>query len=339
VTEIHGIMITKNNWGIAPIAICYALKNHVNTLHILDHGSSDEARTTLCALKNVWGEKLKVYTLSPDAPFQQSLFTNILVTACEKYGADWIYVIDDDEFLLPKSEITLKDELNALSEDVVSLRYEVRNFIAPKSFDVFCLDDYATVKHMAKPLVEKLLKSPYDSIYHGDKSFFDIPFPSKIIFRANKNLWVNAGSHSLKSPMSNNKELKHYGFFCGHLTFPGRDSLNNKVNHGKELLMQGFNRNHGWQSQLLFQLDKEKRLDEFWENHSINDSNDLKDKHIFNESLSSHLFDTITFLKDLFNTNNLSNKVCPNDLSFKIKEEHFDFNMIFNFIQRISGKS
>jgi hypothetical protein len=336
--NVHGIMVTKNDWGLLPVSICHALTHHVNILHVLDHGSADQTRAGLKILKGVWGERLRLYRSGPELPFQQALITNILVTVAEKLGAEWVYVVDSDEFLLGNPTVKLQRELETLSASVVAVRYEVRNFITPSNFNRFCLDHYESVKYMANPRAEKILPSPYDAIYSGTATYFDAPFPSKLIFRANTKLWIRAGAHSINWFPSGTREITNPGLMCAHITFAGRDFLLNKVAHGEELIRQGFPKGHGWQSQLLARLARENRLDEFWRRHSIGADSNLKHIHSATEVLSSGLKDSITFLKDLFRSDDLSKELKPVEIIQEKIDEYFDFAMVFDAVQRVADR-
>ena len=63
---IHGIVVSRNDWGILALSIANVLHNHADIVHVLNHGSSDQTAHGLKVLQEIWGERLKVYSSSPD---------------------------------------------------------------------------------------------------------------------------------------------------------------------------------------------------------------------------------------------------------------------------------
>ncbi len=94
---------------------------------MVDHGSVDQTDGGLQILKDVWGDRLIVYSTGLGIPFKQSSLTNMVVSFAEAQGADWTYVFDADEFLLAKPGFNLRQELSKLDERVVSVRYSLSN--------------------------------------------------------------------------------------------------------------------------------------------------------------------------------------------------------------------
>lgn len=111
--NIHGIVLSRNDWGGLAVAISHAFK-HVDVIHALNHGSDDQTADGLATLQAMWGDRLKVYTASPEVPFDQSLLTNIVVAQAEAQGANWIYVFDSDEFLLARPGKPLRETLTGV---------------------------------------------------------------------------------------------------------------------------------------------------------------------------------------------------------------------------------
>lgn len=332
--NIHGIMLTRNDWGILPVSVGHALENHVKILHVLDHGSTDQTPVGLKVLKAAWGERLRVYTVGPEVPFKQAVLTNIIVSIAEDTGAEWIYILDSDEFLLVDEGMSLGEYLSSLSDDVVSVRYEVSNLIAPFDFNRFILDDYLRVEYKARPSAKALLPSPYDAIYEGRATFFDVPFPPKVLFRANRKMWVNDGNHQVTPLPSAKSEISPPELLCAHLTYAGRDFLDNKASHGAQHIRLRRDKSHGWQNQLVYRLSQEKKLDEYWERHSIGPKNDLARKHLRDDRFSKEIEHSILFLRGLFGDssapiNSAKEAALGND------DVNFGFRIIFNTCEKV----
>jgi hypothetical protein len=104
----------------------------------------------------------------------------------------------------------------------------------------------------------------------GGLNFFEVPFPSKVIFRMPLDSWPVAGSHTI-SGMNPDKEFKinDEQTFVAHIPFLTFDRLEIRARHGKELAAAGYSRAHGWQSQVVSHMQTQGRLNEYWMRVSI----------------------------------------------------------------------
>lgn len=266
--NIHGIMLTKNDWGLSAVSITHAL-NFVNVIHVLNHDSEDQTAAGLNILKNEFGDRLKIYTASSDIPFNQSLLSNFLISFAERDGAEWIYLLDSDEFLLIDSAGELKNILSNLEKHEIGIRYDISNFISTHNFNRQDLSCYEDLIYKAAPHIKSKPVNYLKRIFDGENTFFDFPFPSKIIFKSNLSLHIKDGAHKL-SYQNISDALPHKdGIHCAHLPLISRDVLLRKSLMGKAHIEDKKHINHGWQNQLLYKLSQEGSLDNFWLNHSV----------------------------------------------------------------------
>ncbi len=299
--EIHGIVVTRNDWGVLALSVCNALK-HVDVVHVLNHGSSDQTEQGLEILKEIWGDRLQTYTAKPGTPFEQSLLTNMVASFAEAAGADWIYVFDSDEFLLSKPGFSLKSELSKLNDSVLAVRYRIYNYISTFDFEKTNLDDYRKVIYKSKPFKKYDPANMWDPLYSGQLSFYDIHFIPKIIFRAKKNLLVTDGSHDLRWTYSGHSIFISSAIECAHLMLVSKDILKRKSALGESHIKMGLPLRHGLRNQLINKLESEGRLDWFWERHSIQTGNgdSHNPKHTIDESLVESLKDSVEILREKF---------------------------------------
>jgi hypothetical protein len=306
--RVHGIVISKNDWGNLATAISHVLANHADKVYVLDHGSDDKTANGLQILRRLWGERLTVYSAPSDLSFNQALLTNILTHIAEKDGADWIYVFDSDEFLITGNG-GLREELKGMPSSILSIRYGISNYISFYDFDRERLDDYLELIYESEPYLSCSHEEAFDSIYNGLSSFFDYPFMSKIIYRANSNLMIQNGAHSLTWHAGPDSEVQLPSINCAHLTYISREILFRKAMVGKRRIEEGYPRSHGWQNQLLYKIYNEGWLESFWERHSL-DSNNLskttKFKYHHNHNFKEAIAPTIKNLKVFFGGNTLS---------------------------------
>ena len=332
---IHGIVLTRNDWGMLALSITNVLHNHADIVHVLNHGSSDQTAHGLKILKEIWGERLKIYSANPDLPFKQALLTNMISSIAEDEGADWIYVFDSDEFLLSNSNFSLREELLKLSNEIVGIRYSLNNYISTYDFDQNNLNCYKKLIYRSKPNVEYDPIHAIELISRGELSFFDLPFPSKIIFRANKNLLISMGAHRLKGAFDAHSVVNLTEAKCAHLSLISKNMLARKSMLGKHLIEDDSPMRIGWQNKLVHQLDVLGKLDWFWERHSIQPKNKetVNPDHIIDESLLECLNNSIEILREKFGGINLS---MLSNIPLKTgydKETKFTFNNAFQMVR------
>ncbi len=306
--QIHGVVVTRNDWGMLPVSIAHALTHHVDVVHVLNHASDDQTASGLAVLKEIWAERLFIYSTGPESPYQQALLTNMVAFQAEKQGADWIYVFDSDEFLLAKPRISLRDRLSGLGPEVVAARYRLSNFISTHDFNKSDLTCYQGLVYKSLPGAIYVPDQAWDAIEAGQQTFFDIPFPPKLIFRANEGLHVATGCHTLawrpaRKVIANIPELE-----CAHLTLPSKDVLFRKAAQGASHIRQGDPKRRGWQAQLIHKLHTEGRLDWFWERHSIRAGGDAttQPQHVIDEALVGSLLPALGDLTKKFGGTDLS---------------------------------
>lgn len=305
---IHGVIVCRDDWGPLALSICHALIYHVDVIHVVDHGSVDQTANGLRILKAAWGDRLIVYSTGSGVPFKQALLTNMIACFAEARGADWIYVFDSDEFLLAKPGFSLKRALSKLDENVVSVRYSLNNYISTFHFDRLDLNCYGELRYKSKPRFAYDARRSWDEIYHEQSTFFDFPFPTKIIFRARKGLLVQDGAHRLFRLLPGQVGVRLPVIECAHLTYISRDILERKRLLGESKIKLGLPREHGWQSQLIFKLHQEGRLDRFWDRHSIIAERDdgSNPVHVIESTLAENLKKSIRFLQQIFGGNDLA---------------------------------
>lgn len=337
---IHGVVVSKNDWGLLAVSINNALLNHVDVVHVLNHGSSDQTAHGLRILKELWRDRLNVYSASPDSSFKQSLLTNMIASFAEKMGADWIYVFDSDEFLLAKPEFSLRNELSRLGKDIVAVRYALSNYISTFDFNKNDLNCYNELIYKSKPGDTYNPRSARDMIYGGQRTFFDIPFPQKVIFRAKSNLLVTDGAHRLLYMLRDKLVLNMPTMDCAHLTLISRDILARKSAQGRQLIERGFPPWHGWQSQLLHQLDLEGRLDWFWGRHSIRKetSDSSNPEHTIDKRLVESLVTSVDMLQGAFGGTDLSRLFGAPLTTGPNPESTFTFNGAFEMCDFFNQK-
>ena len=308
--KIHGVIQSHDEWGIVAVAVTHALLNHVDTVLVLDHGSSDETSEGMRHLSTLFPNRISVINLAGDR-FHQAAVANLLVHLIKADPGDWIYPFDADEFLLTRDGAPLSHLLRAPPDHEVCVRYDVMNYASVRDFDTNRLADYRGLRFACPPsddLDPGIVgngEACARMIEANQLSFFDIPFPSKVIFRNRPGVRVNAGAHGITvHGVAPPNVPPDPGLFAAHLVFATRDRLNRKAEHGAR--HEALNRPAwlGWHVRMLNRLAREGRLDEFWERHSLPDGGSfrVREEPVFADSLVR----TLDFLADGFESPDLS---------------------------------
>ncbi len=270
---IHGITQARDEWPLLGLAVSHALVHHVDRVHVVLDGADRASAAGLRVLQETWGDRLRVLTRGGDN-FVQAATTNMAIELAEPEADDWVYVFDADEFLLASEPSGLREILGACDPAIGAIRYQVLNWPSLRNFDVSHPEDFLRLRWRSCP--SSLVTLPpdlmRDEIRAGNLSFFDVPFPSKVIMRAPGSSWLDAGAHSV----SDVEPLREVAvdpthLVTAHVPLLDRARLTRRVAHGRRHITGGFPRGHGWQNQLVAELDDWGELDDFWAAHTIDE--------------------------------------------------------------------
>jgi hypothetical protein len=269
--RILGYVMARNEWPLLGLAIVHAFASGIDHVVVVDHASSDGTADGLRKLKSHWPNELTIVTLE-EGPYLQEATTAVVTTAVDAQSFDWVYVFDADEFILVGGELSLSSVLASAKGNCVAVRYEIDQWVAPADFDDLEPADYQRIERVAVTADPSWSSggSRGRKIENGQLNFFDVPFPSKVIVRGEHAHLLVAGAHSARSvrPASETR-IDPMTLRSGHLPLLSRRRLDLKCEQGRALVEEHFQEDHGWQSQMLFRLRENGRLDSFWVRHSI----------------------------------------------------------------------
>lgn len=269
--KIIGIIQTKNAWPVSALSISYALMHHVDEVYVLNHSSTDGTYHGLQLLQKLWNERIHVFHCYESEYWQEAL-TNTLIGICQKSSPDWIYPFDSDEFLLTKQCGSLKELLINIDSKCDAIRYEVQNWISVEHFCEYTFDHYRLLKYRSVPnlFISQNPRTLIDEILNGNMNYFDVPFSSKIIFRANELAWIACGSHEFISPLNHQiKKMTLDECSVAHFPLLSKNKLKDRIDRSIFFSQQKFSINHGWQSHLLNFIAQKNQIEQFWNHHSI----------------------------------------------------------------------
>jgi hypothetical protein len=305
---VLGILLARNEWPLLGMCISHALTNHVDELLVIDHASTDETELGLKVLQSKWGSKLQIVKLAK-GPLHHQALNLVTLEIIDRDRYSWVYHVDADEFLIVAEGKSLKALLTEMPIDVDIVRYPLFNYVAPRDFQESNFEQYKELTFRAKTDDKLTLdfEEMINAIMNFKASFFDIPFPSKVIYRTSVDSWPIAGCHALVGKSENDEfVLTEDLVFAAHLPFLTRDRLIRRADHGKEIREAGYSRDFAWQSQLVDEMRSLGQLDNFWASHSIDRKNweteNLLPQAVRDERLVDTLVSTISTFKENLTT-------------------------------------
>jgi glycosyltransferase involved in cell wall biosynthesis len=268
--SILGVVVTRNEWPLVGAAITHALNHHVDTVYVIDHGSSDGTVTGLMQLQSTWGEALKIYRFD-DVPFLQEAMNATIVELTRDLCHEWLYIFDADEFILTPGNAGLRAILADIPPEFDAVRYPLDHYVPPRDFDGENLARLCEFKlfRCRERAPEQPLEIISREIESGRRLFYEIPFDSKVIARRRPGMWLAAGAHVIRGIDSPREYAgKDLGLRCAHLTYLSLKRLEQKADLGASHRLNRFPAHHGWQNQMLARLAAAGQLERYWSHHS-----------------------------------------------------------------------
>jgi hypothetical protein len=269
--RILGYVMARNEWPMLGISVTHALQSGVDEVLVVNHASTDATARGLAVLQSSFPGRIQVLQLDNDEYLQRAT-THAISAIVENFTFDWVYTFDADEFFLFGQSKNLCEILSTQSPETNVVRYGIEQWVTPQDFNWRVATDYLRIIDRANGTQFAQLSSEIleQEIIDGNLNFFDVSFPSKVIVRSEYFSYLEAGAHSVHRCITANEvSIGIDEFVCAHLPLAGMERLKMKSSQGKLLIDAGFPTTHGWQAQMLWRLDRDNKLGEFWQNHSI----------------------------------------------------------------------
>ena len=264
-------MQARNEKTLISLTVSHALMNGCSEVCILVHDSDQDFKKEVLLLEKLWPERIHVF-YQEETKYHQKISLHVVRFLMQNQNYDWIYVFDADEFVVPSKNFNICDFLERLPSEIQAVRYEIRNWISNHDFELRQYEEFLNITHVSEPKLISYLDSNIlkEKIKTNEINFFDLPFPSKIIFRANAPYFLASGSHYLEGYREDVEISVDNKFFeVAHLPFLTKSRLALRVEHGENLISAGYPEVQGWQEKMLFELNYEGGLNSFWDSHSI----------------------------------------------------------------------
>ena len=262
--------MAKDEDELISISVSHALMTVCDEICILIHDSRSSFTKEVSELLRLWPGKIKLFKLDIKQYYQESAVTALRYYA-ESDQFDWIYVFDADEFAITESANMFRRYLDLLPIEIDSVKYEVANWVSKRDFNSNDISDWLDMdrRSIASLKYPKNSELCRNEIFNGFFNFFDLEFPSKVIFRGKSRKSLVAGAHNL-SPYNNESEhcIPAEIFSVAHFPLLTFDRLQLKRNQGQSLKSANFPYVHGWQSQMIDDLFEIGQEEDFWTSHS-----------------------------------------------------------------------
>jgi len=269
-TKVLGLMMARNESHLISVSISHALNNFCDQIIVLAHDSTPAFKDEVLQLSCVWPNKIVFLNLNRKV-YQQKKLMRILCFIAAKLDFDWIYPVDADEFGLSSDPSHFREYLNNLDSGVTAVRYEIENWISERNFKCENFNSFLQINQRSIPAINLNLDAitMRTEIVNGNFNYFDFAFDSKVIFRNRSSYVLDSGAHRIDSlPADQEHQFPKDVFKVAHLPLLSRERLNLRAEQGKKLIQEGFLPWHGWQSQMVYDIDKAGKLDDFWIRHS-----------------------------------------------------------------------
>ncbi len=274
---IHGLTLIRDEWPLALLSINHALLHHVERLLCAVQVSADATLEGVQRLRAHWGDRLTVVEIRTPVYLQEAIVSVLAaMVAAEAQASDWLYLFDADEFAVTPAATPLPSLLAGRPPELAELRYRISNWIAPDDFDDLDLASYPRLRHRALPCA--FLDLPPSQmaaeIRRGFLNYFDLRFLDKSLFRIGElaDRWIGPGAHRLHPVERWDQEearLPPGSFHVMHLPLLSRRRLGLRLAQARNLRSEGFPFQHGWQSQMLLDIEARGGLEAFWRSHAI----------------------------------------------------------------------
>ncbi len=271
IQKILGFVSARNENTLLTLTVSHALMNGCSEVCILVHNSNQDFKDEVLLLAKLWPNKIHIF-YQEEFKFHQASAVHAIRFLLQNQNYDWIYVFDADEFMVQSENFNICDFLESVPSEIQSVRYELSNWVSHYDFELKHYERFLDVIHVSEPQFNSypnigVLK---EKIKNSEVTFFDLPFPSKIIFRANAPYRLTAGAHHLEGlPENVEMSIDSKLFQIAHLPFLTKLRLTLRVQHGENAVLSKYPEGHAWQEQMLFELDGANGLDNFWASHSI----------------------------------------------------------------------
>jgi glycosyl transferase family 2 len=257
--RVAGVSLMRDEEDIVALNLLFHLSLGIDEILVIDNGSSD---STLSILRRLAKRTGKVRWSIDSGTYRQHELTTGLAREAARRGADWIMVIDADEFWQPSKP--LKQILVETAASV--LMVPIVNFIQRRAQRTRSPDQ---LLHMTRRVESPV--GPVADTRHLVESrsiaFVEMEYPPKCITRASDSMDIHPGNHKITG-VEGSEETTN-AVRCLHAPLRSFEVLRGKVEQGRRVEeARVFPPTGGWHVKRWRRLAQEGELDAEWNANS-----------------------------------------------------------------------
>jgi hypothetical protein len=191
---VAGVMLVRDEDDILAINLEHHLRGVVDSLFVIDNGSSDATPRVLQRFARRYPQ---LHWTTDAGPYLQSQLTTELAQEARRAGADWVLAIDADEFWRTTGDRELGAVLDCVPEDVGALQVSVLHFVQARWVE----------KRHRRALLTMTRRSPAPMgppeladqlVAQNHTSYVEAAYAPKLICRTSPELSIGLGNNDAK---------------------------------------------------------------------------------------------------------------------------------------------
>ncbi|ONI83295.1 hypothetical protein ALI22I_32680 [Saccharothrix sp. ALI-22-I] len=264
--KVVGVAMVRDEDDVLATTLGHHLSIGVDEVLVVDNGSSDGTGRILRGMSRSTG---RVHWTRDDGEFRQSEVTTALAREAVDRGADWIVVIDADEFWHVDGD--LRTRLAASRADV--LQCPVVNFVQERGRRRNASQGLLRMNHRVERAVGPVDRT-VELVTSRQIGFIEMQYPPKCISRAVSTIEVHPGNHGvsgLEGPQERVEDIA-----CLHAPLRSRADLERKAEQGVRVAQSpAFRPDQGWHVRRWRDLVVDGDLDAEWAANSYDEAGSL----------------------------------------------------------------
>ncbi|CAL9353146.1 hypothetical protein SUDANB95_00505 [Actinosynnema sp. ALI-1.44] len=253
--KVVGVAMVRDEGDVIEANLRHHLMNVVDEVLVVDNGSSDG---TTQVLRDLDRATSRVRWTRDDGSYRQSEVTTALAREAVDRGADWIVVVDADEFW--HAEGGLRRRLAATEADV--LLCPVVNFVQERGRARNAPEGLQTMTRRAERAVGPVDRTS-ELVTAREIGFVEMEYPPKCVSRAVPTIEVHAGNHGVSGVGERWERATDVA--CLHAPLRSRADLERKAEQGVRVAQSpGFRADQGWHVRRWHELAQGGDMDAEW---------------------------------------------------------------------------
>ena len=260
--KVAALMIVRDEADVVGVNLAHHRAVGIDEFWVIDNGSSD---ATTDILRKASGDGA-VHWRRDDGPFAQAAMTTELARDAHRAGADWVVVIDADEFWVTDGR-DLHRILGAVDGDVGCLAVDVVNYVQARWVTAAWAGSLLTMTRRAADAVGTSAEAQW-LVEHHHAGYVETAYPRKMVSRSEATITVAAGNHRVEGV--DGRVEPTAAVTCLHAPLRARDRIVVKGGHADRMPHDAFGSGDGWQPRRWRALPPES-IEAEWRANSYDD--------------------------------------------------------------------